>query len=153
MSDQHENDSADRDPADAAGPPGEERDQSRLQLLLDVFVFQFKLAADGLRDLLLSPLSIIAAIMGLIAGGDDPYRYFRELLRLGRRTEIWLNLFGRQRQTGTSDELINPIRNRVVAEAQNNPWINKAGGELNRTLDSVGERIKSESGKSDKPGR
>ena len=65
-------------------PADEDRDKSRLQLLLDVFVFQFKLAADGLRDVLLSPLSMIAAIMGLIAGGDDPYRYFRDLLRFGR---------------------------------------------------------------------
>ena len=121
-----------------------DRNRSRLQLVLDVLVFQFKLAADGLRDVLLSPLSLIAGIMGLVAGGDDPYRYFRDLLRFGRRTEIWINLFGYRKHSGTSDELIAPIKDKVMSEAQANPWISKAGGELNRKLDTVGERIKPE---------
>lgn len=127
-----------------------DRDKTRLQLVLDVLVFQFKLAADGLRDVLLSPLSIIAAVMGLIAGGDDPYRYFRDLLRFGRRTEVWINLFGYRRHAGTSDDLIAPIKDRVMNEAQSNPWISKAGGELNRTLDSMGDRIKPEQDKTDR---
>ncbi|MGE0622615.1 MAG: hypothetical protein AB7O54_08345 [Pseudomonadales bacterium] len=123
-------------------PPAEDRNTSRLTLLLDVFVFQFKLAADGLRDILLSPLSIISAIMGLLAGGDDPYRYFRDLLRFGRRTELWINLFGHRRRGGTSDDLIAPLKTRVVSEAQTNPWISRAGDELNRKLDTVGQRLK-----------
>lgn len=123
----------------------EDRGETRLQLVLDVLVFQFKLAADGLRDVLLSPLSIVAALMGLIAGGDDPYRYFRDLLRFGRRTELWINLFGYRRHAGTSDDLIAPIKAKVMSEAQTNPWLSKAGGELNRTLDTVGERINPES--------
>jgi hypothetical protein len=122
----------------------DDRNKSRLQLVLDIFVFQFKLAADGLRDVLLSPLSIISAIMGLVAGGDDPYRYFRDLLRFGRRTEVWINLFGYRKHAGTSDDLIAPIKEKVMNEAQSNPWISKAGGELNRTLDSVGDRINAE---------
>lgn len=122
--------------------PGEDRNTSRLQLLLDVIVFQFKLAADGLRDIILIPLSIISAIMGLVAGGDDPHRYFRDLLRFGRRSEVWINLFGYRKHGGTSDELISPIRERVMSEAQRNPWISRAGDQLNRQLDSVGERLK-----------
>jgi hypothetical protein len=126
------------------GIPHEEEpvETSRLRLVLDVFIFQFKLAADGIRDILLSPLSIASAIMGLLAGGDDPYRYFRQLLRFGRRSEIWINLFGHRKHGGTSDELIAPIKDRVMSEAQANPWISRAGGELNRTLDSVGEKIR-----------
>lgn len=127
---------------DPASEPGGETEASRLHLVLDVLAFQFKLAADGLRDLILSPLSIISAVMGLVAGGDDPYRYFRQLLRLGRRSEIWINLFGQRRHGGTSDELIAPLKNRVMTEAQRNPWMSRAGGELNRTLDTVGERIR-----------
>jgi len=120
---------------------GEDRNTSRLQLLLDVVVFQFKLAADGLRDLVLMPLAILSAIMGLVAGGDDPHRYFRDVLRLGRRTEIWINLFGRRTHSGTSDELISPIRDRVMSEARSNPWLSRTGEELNRKLDRVGERV------------
>ena len=131
------------DPTTPSQEAGDQsRNTSRLQLLLDVFVFQFKLAADGLRDVILSPLSIIAAVMGLMAGGDDPYRYFRDLLRLGRRSEVWINLFGYRKHSGTSDDLIAPIKKKVMTEAQTNPWISKAGGELNRTLDTMGGRNK-----------
>ena len=132
------------DPETREGAPPDapdNRQASRLHLMWDVLVFQFKLAADGLRDVLLSPLSILAAIMGLVAGGDDPYRYFRELLRLGRRSEIWINLFGYRKHQGTSDDLIAPIKDRVLTEAQFNPWLSRAGTKLNRRLDDVGERL------------
>ena len=109
---------------------------SRLQLVWDVLLFQAKLVADGLRDVLLSPASIIAGILGLIAGGDDPHQYFRRLLRLGRRTEVWINLFGRHRR-GTSDAMIDPLRERVFEQARENPWVHRAGSELNAHLDRV----------------
>jgi len=125
------------------------KEHSRLRLVVDVFVFQFKLAADGLRDILLVPLSIFSAIMGLVAGGEDPYRYYRELLKFGRRSEIWINLFGYRKHQGTADDLIAPIKDKVLSEAQSNPWISKAGGELNRTLDTVSDRLRSSA--EDKP--
>jgi hypothetical protein len=127
----------------------ESADVSRLQLLWDVVVFQFKLVADGLRDVLLSPVSIISAIMGLLAGGDKPDRYFRQVLRLGRRSEIWINLFGYRKHSGTSDEIFAPLKDKVFAEAQNNPWVNKVGSDLNRKLDDVNASITSKDG--DKP--
>jgi hypothetical protein len=117
--------------------PGPDVHNSRLQLVWDVTVFQFKLVFDGVRDVLLVPLSLIAGVLGLLFGGDDPHRYFRRLLRLGRRTEIWLNLFGYRRHKGTSDEMIDPLRERVFSEARNNPWLSRAGTRLNQTLDGV----------------
>lgn len=109
---------------------------SRLQLIWDVVLFQFKLVFDGLRDVLLSPLSIAAGILGLLAGGDDPARYFRRLLYLGHRTEVWINLFGRHRR-GTSDEMVDGLRERVFTEANANPWLSRTGTRLNNKLDSV----------------
>ena len=114
---------------------------SRLQLLWDLIVFQFKLAADGLRDILLSPISFLAVALGLIIGGDDPYRFFRQVLRFGRRTEIWINLFGYRKHAGTSDDLIAPIKDRVFSEARSNPWISKAGKGFNKRLDDVNSGI------------
>jgi hypothetical protein len=131
------------DPQQETDQPGEDsRERSRLQLILDVAVFQFKLAADGLRDLVLVPLSLISGVMGLFAGGEDPYRYYRQVLRFGRRSEIWINLFGHRSHRGTSDELIAPIKDRVMTEAERNPWISKAGEGLNRRLDSMEEKIR-----------
>jgi hypothetical protein len=126
--------------ADSDFEPSGDDHNSRLHLVWDVTVFQFKLAADGLRDLLLSsPLSIIAAILGLVRGGDAPDRYFRSLQRLGRRTDLWINLFGTHSRAGTSDELIRPLKDRVMSEAQANPILRKAGTRISKTLDGVNE--------------
>jgi len=67
----------------------------RAALVRDTVVFQLKLMADGLRDLVLLPLSLVAALAGLIRGGEEPEREFVEVLKLGRRSELWINLFGR----------------------------------------------------------
>jgi hypothetical protein len=109
---------------------------SRLQLIWDVVMFQFKLLCDAVRDVLLSPLSIIAAVLGLLVGGDDPHRYLRRLLRLGRRSDMWINLFGQYRR-GTSDQMVDGLRERVFTEATSNPWLHRAGSRLNQKLDDV----------------
>lgn len=70
------------------------RKEDRWQTLKDVLLFQGKLLVDGLRDLLLSPVSIAAAMIDLIVPGDDKGRRFYAVVRFGRRTENWINLFG-----------------------------------------------------------
>jgi hypothetical protein len=64
------------------------------QLIRDLVVFQAKLALDGLRDLVLLPISLLAAILGLVASPDNPGKYFQRLLEFGRQTDVWINLFG-----------------------------------------------------------
>jgi len=63
------------------------------RLLRDVLVFQGKLALDGLRDLLLSPLSIILAIAGAILSPEDPHCYLRHLMKFGLKSDQFINLF------------------------------------------------------------
>ena len=75
-----------------SSPAGTE--SSRWQFLSDVLVFQGKLIIDGLRDLLLSPISIIAAIADLLSGGQRPGDNFYSVIAFGKKTEIWINLFG-----------------------------------------------------------
>jgi hypothetical protein len=95
-----EGDAPDDPGANGAALPDSEEHQSgpdeidRWTLMRDVFVFQGKLLLDGLRDLILSPLSIGAAIIALIVGGERPGRHFYDLLYMGKRTEKWINLFG-----------------------------------------------------------
>ena len=69
----------------------------RWRLLRDATAFQLKLALAGLRDLLLIPISLIAALLSLPTGGG-PHSAFYEVVRLGSRTERWINLFGMVRQ-------------------------------------------------------
>lgn len=62
-------------------------------MLRDVLVFQFKLLVDALRDVVLSPLTLAAAMLDLALVGRQPPRFFRGLLRIGQRSEEWIDLW------------------------------------------------------------
>jgi hypothetical protein len=66
----------------------------RWTLIRDIAVFQVKLLVDGLRDLILLPVSLVTGLVSLLKGGSTPGSEFYELLRVGRRSERWINLFG-----------------------------------------------------------
>ncbi len=132
------------------GAAAEDAPASRMQLLWDVLVFQFKLAMDGLRDVLLVPVSIVAAIIGFVVPGD-PARFFLKVLAFGRRTEAWINLFGHDRDTLTADDMIEPIQRRVFDHAENNPTLKRAGEKINRSLDSVSQAMQKPSAPRDTP--
>jgi hypothetical protein len=72
----------------------------RAELMREAAVLQIKLLADGLRDAVLIPVSLIATLIGLLRGGDEPDREYRRVIKLGRRSERWINLFGHQRPLG-----------------------------------------------------
>lgn len=76
----------------------------RWELVRDIAVFQVKLIVDGLRDLVLVPISLVAGIISLLTGGDKPGSEFYELLRMGRRSERLINLFGAADRAPTADD-------------------------------------------------
>jgi len=91
-------------------------------------VLQAKLVVDGLRDAILIPVSILAALVGLLRGGEDCDREYRRVIKLGRRSERWINLFGHQRPLGRSsarsmdsvlDQVEQTVRQRSSAEPAN----------------------------------
>ncbi len=118
-------------------------ERSRLELAWDVAAFQLKLAVDGLRDLVLIPVSIVAGIAGLLFGGSKPSHYFDQVLRFGRKTEYWINLFGHRKGSGTADDILKPMQDKVFEEAERNVWLNRAGRSINQSLDRVGESVSS----------
>lgn len=65
----------------------------RAELVRHAIVFQLKLMADGLRDLVLIPVSLFAAVIGFARGGDEPERELQQVIELGRQSEVWINLF------------------------------------------------------------
>ena len=77
----------------------------RMQLARDAAVLQLKLIADGFRDALLIPISLIAALIGLLRGGKDCDAEFRRVIKLGLRSERWINLFGQQRPLGFNNSV------------------------------------------------
>jgi hypothetical protein len=74
----------------------------RITLIRETAVLQLKLIADGFRDAVLIPISLLAALVGLLRGGEDCDREYRRLIKLGRRSERWINLFGHQQPLGLS---------------------------------------------------
>lgn len=74
----------------------------RAKLIREAAVLQLKLLADGIRDAILIPLSLLAALIGLVEGGSDCDEKFRRVVKLGRRSERWINLFGQQPPLGMS---------------------------------------------------
>ncbi len=94
----------------------------RIELIRKAAIFQLKLLADGLRDALLIPVSLIAALVGLLRGGDDPELEFRRVLKIGRRTERWINLFGHEKPlgrsvtTGSMDAILEQVESAVIEQ-------------------------------------
>jgi len=119
--------------------------ESRRRVLYRVFLFQLKLLADGLRDIILSPVSIIAALMGLLAGNKDPDKYLNRLMEFGRRSDIWINLFDTHMGENTSDAWIAPLEERMKRKYSDNVdeqhWIYRSGKRVNDALDHVNLEI------------
>ncbi len=74
-------------------------------LLRDLLIFQLKLWMDGLKDLVLAPVSIGAGLIDILRGpkADGDYRLYA-VLRVGERYDLWLNLFGAARVAESSGE-------------------------------------------------
>ena len=69
---------------------------SRAALVRDLLIFHLKLWMDGLKDIVLVPVSLVAA------GVDFVFRtrLFYRVLRMGERYDLWLNLFGAAQRAG-----------------------------------------------------
>jgi len=82
-------------------------DSDRWTLIRDIAVLQVKLIVDGVRDLVLVPVSLVAGIMSLAKSETGADSSFYDLLRLGKRSERWINLFG------AADRFPDPERNYI----------------------------------------
>lgn len=58
----------------------------------DLVIFQIKLALDGLGDLVLAPVSLIAFVLDLITRNKER-RLFYAVLQAGERWDRWLSLY------------------------------------------------------------
>lgn len=122
---------------------------ARMRLVLEVAVFQLKIATEAIRDLLLSPISIIAAIVGLLAGGEEPEQYFRRVQRFGRRSDLWLNVFGHRHRGPSADDLVRPLEEKLLAQTRPGGRFTRGAGQVNQLLDTV-NRKQSDSEPTDK---
>ncbi len=80
-------------------------------LLRDLAIFQLKLVLDGLKDIVLAPVSIVAAGLDLVFPGRKQGHRFYAVMKLGERFDRWLSLFSAaNRAAGAQDGLFGPER-------------------------------------------
>ena len=115
---------------------------SRWELIRDVLVFQLKLGIDALRDVALVPISLVAAVVDLATGGDRPENFY-EVVRLGRRSERWINLFGtvdppeEQDDLPSLDSLVGQVERLVVEQYERGGVTASAKEAIDRSLDRI----------------
>lgn len=112
----------------------------RADLLRKTVVLQFKLLVDGIRDALLIPLSLIAAMIGLARGGENADEELRRVIKLGRRSERWINLWGHQvplrrnHPGGSLDTLLDRVEEVVVDQYRKGQSEAEARAAINKVL-------------------
>ena len=122
----------------------------RIELLREAAVLQLKLLADGLRDAALIPVSLLAALVGLVRGGEEPDREYRQVIKLGRRSERWINLFGHQRPLGNShpagslDTVLKQVEDVVTDQYRKGKTSAEARTAIRAALEKVQEGDKAE---------
>jgi hypothetical protein len=116
-------------------------------LIRDVAVFQFKLVVDGLRDLVLVPVSLFAGLLSLLTSKDNvPGSQFYELLGVGKQSEQWIDLFGAMRNApfgverhvrfpdANMDEILDNIEEFVINEEKRGGMTTQARERFERAL-------------------
>lgn len=115
----------------------------------DILVFQFKLLADGFRDMVLIPASLIAGVAGLLFYHDNPAKPFNTVLGFGKRSEHWINLFGslpRKLQleasisgsrAGGLDRVVDKLEAMVLEQYEKGGITARAKNSIDKTLDAL----------------
>lgn len=125
----------------------------RWMLIRDAAVLQVKLIVDGLRDLVLVPASLIAAIVSLVHGDEGrPGPQFYRLLHLGKRSERWIDLFGAYRNAPAGfpdeaeardvsiDDIVNRMESFVVDEYKRGGVTAQAKERIDKALNAIQRR-------------
>lgn len=117
-------------------------------LIRNSVVFQLKLMADGFRDLVLLPVSLIATLVGLLRGGDEPEREFLQVIQLGRESEQWINLFGNHEAsesanaTASIDALFTKVEKTLKQQYVDSGISARAQAEIDEALQAAQEETK-----------
>jgi hypothetical protein len=124
-------------------------------MIRDMAVLQVKLVVDGLRDFMLVPASLIAALLSLLGGNDGkPGPQFYSLLILGKRSERWINLFGAVEHAPPElrepdadrdvsiDDLVARLEGYVVEEYRSGGVTSQAKKRIDDAIDAIQRGVK-----------
>jgi len=84
--------------------------ETRNQLIRDALLLQVKLLIGAARDLAVVPVTLAAALLDLILSKSQPPRFFHQVLRLGERSDEWIDVWSAARhqseQRGPVDSIL-----------------------------------------------
>ncbi len=109
----------------------------RRRLARDVLLLQLKLLLDAARDLVLSPITLAAAAIDFVLGSGGPPRLFNAALRLGQRSDEWIDLWAAARGPEATDHANVDLLMARLEEAVRDP---KTGARRARVLKRWAER-------------
>jgi hypothetical protein len=134
----------------------------RWETARDLVVFQLKLVADGARDMVLIPTSLVAGLFGLLFSRDNPSGPFYQVLALGKRSEHWINLFGSLPESrhaeasdsieriGNLDNVVNRMERLLVEQYERGGITATAKHSIDKYLDALNKGLsKTSRGKGD----
>jgi len=100
--------------------PDSEHHGDKQSLLVHALILQLKLLGDGLRDAMLVPVSLAAALGGVLFRTADPWLWYREVLLWGRASDHWLDLFDSHRHQPDPDfdDLMQSTRTRLQQDQE-----------------------------------
>jgi hypothetical protein len=78
--------------------------RSKQVLLRDLAIFQLKLMIDGLKDVVLSPVSFVAASVDILFPGPRRGHRFYAVMTVGEKFDRWLNLFGAAQEADAGND-------------------------------------------------
>ena len=133
------------------------QETDRWTLMRDIAVMQVKLIVDGLRDLVLVPVSLVAGIYSLATfDREQPGSQFYHILSLGKQSERWINLFGALKNAppdmaqfepfpdADMDDLVGRLETFVVNEHKRGGITAQAKDRFDRALNAVRRRGQTE---------
>lgn len=118
----------------------------RWRVIRDLATFQLKLFVDGIKDLVLAPLSFFAGVYGTLRHKDDPGRHLYRVLQLGRSFDDWVDLYGAVDESGRPavtpearglSEYLDQVERRLIAAQQQGALTAKTKLAIDRALDGI----------------
>lgn len=120
----------------------------RWQFIRDVLVFEFKMFLDNVRDFLLMPASLIAALLDLVFKGEREGERFYKVLEWGKHSEELINVYGEldtrqdQRTEGMKqdysvDAVISKLEGVIVKEYEKGGTAANIKAAVDRAIDQL----------------
>lgn len=127
--------------------PVDENRTRRWRAIRDLLVFQLKIFLDGLKDIVLAPLGLVAGIAGLLGKRGHPGRYLYKVMRWGKRYEDWIALYGalehrKRLGDGDADGLdgyVQRLERAVAAQSRQGSMTARARAAVEKALDALDE--------------